>query len=111
MIWGFADVTIATNLARDLGTRIVAAIFYGGDAFGKYSAIAILTNLPATVLAAGYYELVMRDSFALIARGHGKHEEGEGGLMRHMTKTGTVEGSGGQGVRRSGVGAANKEMV
>lgn len=30
MIWGFADITISTNLARDLGTRIVAAIFYGG---------------------------------------------------------------------------------
>lgn len=24
MIWGFANVTISTNLARDLGTRIVA---------------------------------------------------------------------------------------
>ena len=33
MIWGFGGVTIATNTARDLGTRIVAAIFYGG---GKY---------------------------------------------------------------------------
>jgi len=31
MIWGFADITISTNLARDLGTRIVAAIFYGGE--------------------------------------------------------------------------------
>lgn len=31
MVWGFADVTISTNLARDLGTRIVAAIFYGGE--------------------------------------------------------------------------------
>jgi hypothetical protein len=30
MIWGFANVTISTNLARDLGTRIVAAIFFGG---------------------------------------------------------------------------------
>jgi glycerol uptake facilitator-like aquaporin len=29
MIWGFANVTISTNLARDLGTRFVAAIFYG----------------------------------------------------------------------------------
>lgn len=31
MIMGFADITISTNLARDLGTRIVAAIFYGGE--------------------------------------------------------------------------------
>ena len=29
-IWAYADITISTNLARDLGTRIVAAIFYGG---------------------------------------------------------------------------------
>lgn len=31
MVWGFADITISTNLARDLGTRIVAAIFFGGE--------------------------------------------------------------------------------
>lgn len=31
MIMAFADITISTNLARDLGTRIVAAIFYGGE--------------------------------------------------------------------------------
>jgi glycerol uptake facilitator-like aquaporin len=30
MIWGFANATMSTNMARDLGTRIVAAIFYGG---------------------------------------------------------------------------------
>jgi hypothetical protein len=28
MIWGFATNTISTNLAGDLGTRIVAAIFF-----------------------------------------------------------------------------------
>ena len=36
MIWGFADVTISTNLARDLGTRIVAAIFYGGEVSSRF---------------------------------------------------------------------------
>ena len=31
MIWGFADISISTNMARDLGTRMVAAIFYGRE--------------------------------------------------------------------------------
>jgi glycerol uptake facilitator-like aquaporin len=65
MIWGFANLTISTNLARDLGTRIVAAIFYGGDAFNDYAAIAILVNVPATIFATGVYEMIMRDSFAM----------------------------------------------
>lgn len=91
MIWGFADVTIATNTARDFGTRIVAAIFYGGDAFNTYSAISILTNIPATIFATCVYELVLRDSFQTIAKGHNRHEEGEEGLTRHLTKVGTME--------------------
>ncbi len=91
MIWGFADVTISTNLARDLGTRIVAAIFFGGDAFNRYSPIAIFVNIPATILATTYYELVLRDSIQRIAQGHGQHEEGEEGLVRHLTKVGTLD--------------------
>ncbi|KAK0255080.1 hypothetical protein B0A54_05904 [Friedmanniomyces endolithicus] len=89
MIWGFADVTISTNLARDLGTRIVAAIFYGGEAFSynNYSWIAILVNIPATLFATGYYELLMRDSLQKIGRGHAVHEGGEEGLTLHLTKT------------------------
>lgn len=53
MVWAFADITISTNLARDLGPRIVAAIFYGGEAFSymNYSWIAILVNIPATLFA------------------------------------------------------------
>ncbi|RDW72107.1 putative channel protein [Coleophoma crateriformis] len=91
MVWGFANVTISTNLARDLGTRIVAAIFYGGDAFNRYAAIAILVNIPATFFATCVYEAVQRDSFAIIAKGHGEHEDGQNGLVRHLTKTGTLE--------------------
>lgn len=115
MIWGFADLTIATNMARDLGTRIVAAIFYGSDAFGKYSAIAILTGFPATVLAAGFYELAFRDSFAIIAKGHGEHEGGQEGLVSHLTKTGTLEGyKGGEEMGMSNgneVANGDKELV
>lgn len=91
MVWGFAPQTISTNLARDLGTRIVAAIFFGGDAFHKYSAISILVNIPATFFGTAIYEVVMRDSFAIIAKGHNVHAEGEEGLTRHLTKTGTIE--------------------
>ena len=87
MVWGFADIAISTNLARDLGTRIVAAIFFGGEAFSylNYSWIAILVNIPATIFAAGYYELLMRDSLQKIGKGHAVHEEGEEGLRRHIT--------------------------
>lgn len=89
MIWGFADITISTNLARDLGTRIVAAIFYGGEAFSykNYSWIAILVNVPATLFATGYYEMVLRDSMQKIAKGAAVHEGGEGGLELHLTRT------------------------
>ncbi|KAG4421801.1 hypothetical protein IFR04_005051 [Cadophora malorum] len=91
MVCGFANVTISTNLARDLGTRIVAAIFFGGAAFGDYSAIAILVNVPATIFSTVVYEIILRDSFAIIAKGHAVHEDGEEGLTRHLTKTGTLE--------------------
>ncbi|TVY22796.1 Aquaporin-3 [Lachnellula hyalina] len=91
MVWGFGAATIATNLARDLGTRIVAAIFFGGDAFDRYAPIAVFTNVPATFFALFVYEVILRDSFAIIAKGHNVHEEGEEGLSRHLTKTGTLE--------------------
>ncbi len=89
MVWGFADITISTNLARDLGTRFVAAIFFGREAFTylNYSWIAILVNIPATLFATGYYEFLMRDSVAKIAGGHAVHEHGDEGLMRHVTRT------------------------
>jgi glycerol uptake facilitator-like aquaporin len=90
MVWGFADNTISTNMARDLGTRIVAAIFYGREAFTymNYSPIAILVNIPATLVATGFYELLMRDSLTSIGQGHDVHEDGEEGLMRHISKAG-----------------------
>ena len=89
MVWGFADISISTNLARDLGTRIVAAIFFGGEAFSymNYSWIAILVNVPATLFATGYYEFLMRDSLSKIGKGHAVHEDGEEGLQRHITRT------------------------
>ena len=78
MVWAFAPVAISTNLARDLGTRIVAAIFFGGESFSylNYSWIAILVNIPATIFATGYYEFLMRDSLSKIGKGHARHEDG-----------------------------------
>ncbi|EMF12659.1 glycerol uptake facilitator [Sphaerulina musiva SO2202] len=89
MIWGWAPATISTNLARDLGTRIVAAIFYGGEVFSfhNYSWIAILVNIPATIFATAYYEFLMRDSLRKIGKGAALHEHGEEGLALHLTKT------------------------
>ncbi|KAG8527766.1 uncharacterized protein KY384_007920 [Bacidia gigantensis] len=93
MVWGYAVNGISTNLARDLGTRIVAAIFFGGESFTylNYSWIAILVNIPATVFATGYYEFLMRDSLSSIGKGHAVHEDGEEGLQRHISKAGVIE--------------------
>ncbi|PNS20667.1 hypothetical protein CAC42_2912 [Sphaceloma murrayae] len=113
MVWGFAGVTISTNLARDLGTRLVAAIFFGGDAFTymTYSPISILVNIPATLLATGYYELVFRDSLQKIGRGAAVHEDGEEGLALHLTNTGIpmerVETNRGNGLPAMEKGATN----
>ena len=88
MVWGFAANTISTNLARDLGTRIVAAIFFGKEVFSYdkgYSWISILVNVPATIFATGYYEFLMRDSLQKIHAGHAEHAEGDEGLQRHLT--------------------------
>lgn len=93
MVWGFAANTISTNLARDLGTRIVAAIFFGHEAFtfdNGYCWISILVNVPATIFATGYYEFLMRDSLQKIHQGHAEHENGEEGLVRHLTKVGSL---------------------
>ncbi|KAH8807809.1 aquaporin-like protein [Xylogone sp. PMI_703] len=93
MIWGFADITISANMARDLGTRIVAAIFFGGDAFTyrHYSWIGILTTIPASVFGTSLYELVMKDSIANIAKGLATHSDGKDGLARHFSLLDTLE--------------------
>lgn len=115
MIWGFAPNTISTNLARDLGTRIVAAIFFGGEAFSfdnGYSWIAILVNVPATIFATGFYELLIRDSLWKVAQGHAVHEDGEEGLKRHLTRVGTADiGAMNASEKTSNSSVNRKEMV
>ena len=90
MVWGFGGNSISTNLARDLGTRIVAAIFFGKGAFPKYTWISVLVNIPATIFATGYYELLMRDSLKKISKGHAEHRDGDEGLARHLTNVGAM---------------------
>lgn len=113
MVWGFAGNTLSTNLARDLGTRIVAAIFFGGEAFSidnGYSWISILVNVPATLFATGYYEFLMRDSLQKIQKGHAAHEHGEEGLQRHLTKVMTGPNSGAMSsTLRNGTGLDDKQ--
>ncbi|KAA8565729.1 hypothetical protein MFRU_006g02880 [Monilinia fructicola] len=93
MIWGFADVTIELNSSRDLGARIVAAIFFGRDAFSVYSAIPILTSIPAMLFGTALYEMIQRDSFGVIAKGHSVHERGQEGVIKHLSKNGVLGGS------------------
>lgn len=38
-----------------------------------------------------YYEFFTRDGFLVIGKGHAVHEEGEDGLMGHITETGRIE--------------------
>lgn len=79
MVVAFAPITISTNLARDLGTRMVAAAFLSTEAFTykSYSWIGILVNVPATVLAVTYYEFVYKDTLTHIEGGHLSHPHDE----------------------------------
>jgi hypothetical protein len=48
----------------------VANNFCGGDVVNRYAFIAIFVNIPATCFATAVYEFILRDSFAIIAKGH-----------------------------------------
>ena len=64
-VWSYSPNGLAANTARDLGGRLAAlAIWQGTRAGGgRYAAIAALTNIGATVLAAVVYEVVFFDSY------------------------------------------------
>ena len=67
---------------------MVAAIFFGKEVFSfdNYSWIAILVNVPATLFATGYYELVLRDSLQKLGKGAAVHEDGHEGLAKHFSR-------------------------
>jgi hypothetical protein len=93
MIWGFAPVSISTNMAKDLGCRLVATIFFGAEAwtFRTYWWISLFVNIPATLFATAYYEMVLKDTLDAIGLGHAVHEEGEDGLAIHLSKAGMMQ--------------------
>lgn len=92
MIWGFGSQALSMNSARDLGTRIVAAIFFGKEAFTylNFSWIPTLVNLPAYILAAGFYEYMFRDCLKNIGIGHEKHQNGHEGVVGHLASIGVL---------------------
>lgn len=56
---------MALNTARDLGGRIACAGVYGGKCFtynSRYTALAALTNIPATILGAWIQTTMLSDS-------------------------------------------------
>ncbi|KAI0633651.1 aquaporin-like protein [Trametes polyzona] len=90
MVWGYSPVGVATNAARDVGSRLMAMTIWGTAASGgSYAAIAALTNIPATLLAVVFYEFVLADSSRVITpahadflAGHLAHEEHSQGVVR-----------------------------
>ncbi|EMD37593.1 hypothetical protein CERSUDRAFT_83345 [Gelatoporia subvermispora B] len=105
-IWGYSPVGVATNAARDVGTRLMAMTIWGrGASGGRYAAIAALTNIPATFLAACFYEVCFTDPSRVITpvaldhitglRAHEEHAEtGLAGRPRSSSNS-TEEGKGG----------------
>ncbi|KAF8071978.1 putative aquaporin 2 [Lyophyllum atratum] len=68
-IWGFSMPGLVANSARDLGGRLMAMTIWGSQAAGgPYSAIAALTNIPATLFAAFIYEFFLTDSDRVVSR-------------------------------------------
>ncbi|TDL25876.1 aquaporin-like protein [Rickenella mellea] len=97
-IWGYAPNGLAANAARDLGGRLMAMTIWGKQASGgSYAAIAALTNIPATLLAATFYEFFFTDSsrvmpqaqrdFLFSHKAHADHREArytDGGVAAGM---------------------------
>ncbi|OCH86378.1 aquaporin-like protein [Obba rivulosa] len=101
VIWGYSPVGVATNLARDVGARFMAMTIWGtGASGGRYAAIAALTNIPATFLAACFYEFVFADSSRVITPthldiivGHMAHEEHSGCAVTGRPRSSANSGS------------------
>ncbi|PWN86782.1 aquaporin-like protein [Acaromyces ingoldii] len=79
-VWGFSTGTIVTNTARDLGARFACgAIYKTSECFpARYSALAALTNIPATLFGVSLYTFLLSDTRrppAAIALGHVHDDE------------------------------------
>ncbi|KZO92023.1 aquaporin-like protein [Calocera viscosa TUFC12733] len=90
IIWGFSPIGLSANSARDIGSRIMVLCIWGSKAAGgPYAAIAALTNIPATLLAAVVYDYVLRDTDRVVTPAH---REFYGGIAAHEKRK--VEGPG-----------------
>ncbi|KAF8910619.1 putative aquaporin 2 [Gymnopilus junonius] len=70
-IWGYSVPSISLNTARDLGGRLAALTIWGMKASGGgFSAISALVNIPATLIAAVFYEIFFTDSDRVIDAAH-----------------------------------------
>lgn len=70
-VWGYSPTAIAANTARDVGGRLMAMTIWGSNASGgTYAAIAALTNIPATILAALIYELFLGSATRTLTSHH-----------------------------------------
>ncbi|PWN50989.1 aquaporin-like protein [Violaceomyces palustris] len=63
IVWGFSSANVATNTARDLGSRFACGVLWGQDCFpAKYSALTALTNIPATLVGVSIYTFFLSDT-------------------------------------------------
>lgn len=89
VVWGFITGGIALNTARDLGARLACGALFGSQCFPpKYTALAALTNIPATFAAVFVYTFFLSDTRrppAPVALGHLVEEERQAHL--HATRT------------------------
>jgi len=84
VIWGYAPVGLAANAARDVSGRLAAVTIWGTSASGgTYAALAALTNIPATILAALFYEFFLTDSSRVVDPAHRQFMEGHQAHMEH----------------------------
>lgn len=78
VVWCFSSSNVAANSARDVGARFVCGMFWGTECFpSRYSALAALTNIPATLIGCGIYTFFLSDTRrppANVALSH-MHEE------------------------------------
>ncbi|SJX62556.1 related to aquaporin 3 [Sporisorium reilianum f. sp. reilianum] len=63
VVWCFSSSNVAANSARDLGARFVCGMFWGSECFpSSYSALAALTNIPATLVGCAIYTFFLSDT-------------------------------------------------
>ncbi|KAI0344556.1 aquaporin-like protein [Trametopsis cervina] len=95
VIWGYSPVSISANAARDLGGRLTALTIWGrGAAGGRYAAISALTNIPATISAAAFYEFWLGDTSRVVTPIHMDFIAAHAAHAEHVVNKNQVSGAG-----------------